>query len=192
MIRLISEWARSNASRRVSSDTSRAPASTIVIASRVPATTRSRSVSFSSSHTSGGFTTRRPSRNPMRTAPTGPPKGIEEIDSAADAPMTASTSGALSWSALSTVAITWTSLRNPLGNSGRSGRSMRRALSVARSPGRPSRLKKPPGIFPAANIFSSKSQVSGKKSMPSRGDVDIVAVTSTTVSPYRTTTAPFA
>ena len=40
-----------------------------------------------------------------------------------------------------------------------------------------------PGILPAAYIFSSKSIVSGKKSMPGRGWRAIVAVQSTTVSP---------
>src|SRR5438876_288837 len=73
----------------------------------------------------------------------------------------------------STVAMTCTSLRNPLGKSGRIGRSIRREAWTAASPGRPSRLKKPPGIFPAAYILSSKSQVSGKKSMPSRGWAEV-------------------
>ena len=40
------------------------------------------------------------------------------------------------------------------GNSGRIGRSIRREVSVSFSVGRPSRLKKPPGILPAANAFS--------------------------------------
>ena len=39
-------------------------------------------------------------------------------------------------------------------NSGRIGRSMRREVSVSFSLGRPSRLKKPPGILPAAKAFS--------------------------------------
>ena len=51
--------------------------------------------------------------------------------------------------------------------SGRIGRSMRRAKSVADSGGLPSRLIKPPGILPTAYIFSSKSTVNGKKSTPS-------------------------
>ena len=46
-----------------------------------------------------------------------------------------------------------------------------RAVRIARSVGRPSRLKKPPGIFPAAYIRSSTSIVSGKKSAPSRASV---------------------
>src|SRR5215831_9705860 len=67
-----------------------------------------------------------------------------------------------------------------------------RAVRIARSVGRPSRLKKPPGIFPAAYIRSSTSTVSGKKSAPSRGSIRPCAVASTIVSPDRTTTAPSA
>ena len=40
-----------------------------------------------------------------------------------------------------------------------------RAISVAFSPARPSRLKNEPGILPAAYIRSSMSTVSGMKSM---------------------------
>ena len=67
-----------------------------------------------------------------------------------------------------------------------------RAVRIARSVGRPSRLKKPPGIFPAAYIRSSTSIVSGKKSAPSRASVRPWAVARTMVSPDRTTTAPSA
>src|SRR5207245_7683373 len=49
----------------------------------------------------------------------------------------------------------------------------------------------PPGLFPAAYLLSAKSQVSGKKSMPSRGWAE-VAVTRTIVSPPRTVTDPLA
>ena len=63
---------------------------------------------------------------------------------------------------------------------------------MARSLARPSRLKKPPGIFPAAYIRSSTSTVSGKKSAPSRASIRPVAAASTIVSPERTTTAPSA
>ena len=41
-------------------------------------------------------------------------------------------------------------------------------------------LDKTAGTFPAANIFSSKSQVSGNQSMPSRGLAEAVAAQSTT------------
>ena len=51
------------------------------------------------------------------------------------------------------------------------GRSIMRAVKMARSVGRPSRLKKPPGIFPAAYMRSSTSTVSGKKSAPSRPSI---------------------
>ena len=43
----------------------------------------------------------------------------------------------------------------PSGNSGRIGRSIRREVSVSFSVGRPSRLKKPPGMRPAAYVFST-------------------------------------
>jgi hypothetical protein len=56
-------------------------------------------------------------------------------------------------------------------------------LRIAFSDGLPSLLINPPGIFPAAYIFSSNSQESGKKSISARGLVDAVAVTVTTVSP---------
>ena len=76
----------------------------------------------------------------------------------------------------------------PLGNSGRSGRSIMRATSVPFSPARPSRLKNEPGILPAAYMRSSTSTVSGRKST-SRW-FPAVAVLSTTVSPCWTTTEP--
>jgi hypothetical protein len=91
-----------------------------------------------------------------------------------------------------TVQMTCTSLRKPFGHNGRIGRSIMRAVRVARSLARPSRLKKPPGILPAAYIRSSTSMVSGKKSAPSRASDLPTAVASTIVSPLRTTTAPSA
>src|SRR6202023_172734 len=63
-----------------------------------------------------------------------------------------------------------------------------RAVSVAFSPGRPSRLKNEPGIFPVAYIRSSTSTVSGRKSTSRR--LPATAVQRTIVSPWRTTTAP--
>ncbi len=80
------------------------------------------------------------------------------------------------------------SRRQPLGNSGRSGRSIMRAISVAFSPARPSRLKNEPGILPAAYMRSSTSTVRGRKSTSRR--LPAVAVLRTTVSPALTTTAP--
>src|SRR4051794_33686594 len=63
-----------------------------------------------------------------------------------------------------------------------------RAVSVAFSPERPSRLKNEPGILPAEYIRSSTSTVKGRKSTSRR--LPTVAVFNTIVSPWRTTTAP--
>lgn len=124
-----------------------------------------------------------PLTNPILTAPVGPAKGISETQSAADEPIMAGISGELLVSTDSVVATTCTSLRIPLGNSGRSGRSIRREVKMAFSVGRPSRLMKPPGILPTEYSFSSKSTLNGKKSIPSRGLADAVTFTITTVSP---------
>src|SRR2546423_11659419 len=129
---------------------------------------------------------------PTRTAPTGPRKGSGEIISAAEAPLMQRMSCGVTMSADSVVQITCTSFLKPFGQSGRIGRSIIRAVRIAFSPWRPSRLKKPPGIFPAAYIRSSTSMVSGKKSAPSRPSVRPWAVARTIVSPERTTTAPSA
>ena len=75
---------------------------------------------------------------------------MPEIVNAADVATMATMSGSFSRSWLITVAMTWVSLRKPSANSGRIGRSIRREVSVSFSDGRPSRLKKPPGILPAA------------------------------------------
>ncbi len=163
----ISACASSSASSRTSSGTSSAPASTIVSASRVPTTIRSR-LDSSSVCCSVGLMISSPSIRPMRTAPTGPKNGSGEMCSAADAPLMHRMSCGVTMSTDSVVQITCTSLRKPFGHSGRIGRSIMRAVRVARSVARPSRLKKPPGILPAAYIFSSTSIVSGKKSAPSR------------------------
>ncbi len=125
----------------------------------------------------------------MRTPASGPSNGMPPAISAADAPMMEMTSGWCTWSAERTVAMTWTSLRNPSANDERIGRSIMRAVRVAFSEGRDSRLMNPPGSLPAAYMRSSKSTVSGKKSR-SLGCFWAVAVTSTIESPWRTTTAP--
>ena len=117
-----------------------------------------------------------------RTAEIGPRNGSWESVRHADAPTKAGMSGRFLSSAESTVAVICTSSRKTSGKSGRIERSMKRETSTSRSARRPSRLKKPPGILPAAEVFSTKSTVSGKKSMPSRG-LPVVTVTSTTVSP---------
>jgi len=69
--------------------------------------------------------------------------------SAAEAPRMASTPGEQSGSAESTVATTWTSSLYRQ-ETAAIGRSIIRPLKTAASLGLPSRLKKPPGIFPAA------------------------------------------
>ena len=92
------------------------------------------------------------------------------------------------WSTDSVRLTSCVSRRQPFGKSGRSGRSIMRAISVAFSPARPSRLKNEPGILPAAYMRSSTSTVSGRKSTSRR--LPAVAVDSTTVSPAVTVTAP--
>jgi hypothetical protein len=127
-----------------------------------------------------------------RTAPIGPSNGIPDTVRAADAALMASTSWGCSWSAPRIVPTTCTSLRNPSGNDGRRGRSISRQVRMAWSVALPSRRKNEPGILPAAYIRSSMSTVRGKKSTPSRGALEAVAVTSTTVLPICPTTAPLA
>src|ERR1700685_2209608 len=63
-----------------------------------------------------------------------------------------------------------------------------RAVNVPFSPGRPSRLKNEPGIFPEAYMPPSTPTVSGRKSTSRR--LPATAVQRTIVSPWRTTTAP--
>src|SRR3984957_2872701 len=122
----------------------------------------------------------------------GPSKGMPEIISAAEAALMARTAWGLTWSAPKMVPTTWTSLRKPLGNDGRSGRSIRRSVRMAWSELLPSRRKNDLGILPAAYVRSSMSTVRGKKSVPSRTERAAVAVASKTVSPMRATTAPSA
>ena len=76
--------------------------------------------------------------------------GTPDKVSAAEDATIAKMSGSFSRSCESTVTITWVSQRQPSANSGRIGRSIRREISVSRSVGRPSRLKYPPGMRPAA------------------------------------------
>ena len=133
------------------------------------------------------------SSRPTRTAATCLSNGMSESARAAPAAQTASTSASSSGSIERTVVMIWTSFRKPSGNSGRIGRSIWRADNTPCSDGRPSRLMYPPGILPAAYIFSSKSQVRGKKSMPSRGFSEAVTAARTTFwSPYRTRAEPLA
>ena len=109
-----------------------------------------------------------PSTRATRTEETGPSNGMLDMPSTIEAAVVPKTSAGCSRSAESVVSTTWISRRKPLGKSGRIGRSVMRAARIASLPGRPSRRKNEPGIFPIAYIRSSKSIVSGKKSMPSR------------------------
>ena len=79
-----------------------------------------------------------------------PLKGMPDTASAADAPSIAGMSGSISLFKDITVAITCTSFVKPVGTKGRKGRSISREVKVSFSVGRPSRLKKPPGILPPA------------------------------------------
>ncbi len=76
--------------------------------------------------------------------------GISDSASAAEAPVIASTSESLSWSADMSSAMICVSYRQPTGKSGRHGRSIRRLVRTSFSEGLPSRLKKPPGMRPDA------------------------------------------
>ena len=100
-------WPNRIASAMISSGRRFAPASTIMIASRVPATIRSSSDSLSCVQV--GLTTNSPSIRPTRTEPIGPLNGISLIVSAAEAAMVPTTSGRFSWSVDMTVITSWTS-----------------------------------------------------------------------------------
>ncbi len=113
-----------------------------------------------------GLSVSLPSTVPTRTQPIGPSNGAFEMCSAADAAFTARMSYSFSWSADHAETTICTSFRKPFGQSGRMGRSTRRAVRMPSSEGRPSRRGNEPGILPAAYRRSSKSTVSGKKSMP--------------------------
>ncbi|MNT12317.1 hypothetical protein D3C72_1472400 [compost metagenome] len=75
---------------------------------------------------------------------------MPEIDSAALTPIMAAMSASTSGFSDTVWITTCTSFRKPSGNSGRIGRSIRRLVSVSCSLGLASRLKKLPGILPAA------------------------------------------
>ena len=90
-----------------SSDTSWAPASTITIPSLLPATTRSRRLCLRWGKV--GLTTYWPSTRPTRTPAMVFSNGISDSASAAEAPVSASTSESWSVSAEITKAMTWVS-----------------------------------------------------------------------------------
>ena len=91
-----------------------------------------------------------PSIRPTDTPEIGPFHGMSEMVSAMEVPTMAAISGRQSWSTLITVQTTETSLRMSFGNSGRIGRSITRDVKIALSLGRPSLLRKEPGILPTA------------------------------------------
>ncbi len=141
-----------SAASMTSSGNSRAKPSIIRIASLLPETIKSRSLSSKSSCVGNG--TNLPSTRPKRTEAIGPSNGKGEMDSAAEAPFMASTSASFCRSLATTKACTCTSSRYHEGNSGRMGRSISRLVSVSFIVGRPSRFKKPPGNLPAAAVRS--------------------------------------
>ena len=154
----------------------------------VPATVSCRSLLARCS--ASGQTTISPSTRPTATPAMGPFQGMLEMERATEVPIMPAISGWQSGSTDRTVITTDTSLRISLGKRGRMGRSTTREVRMAFSLGRPSRRRKEPGILPTEYSFSSKSTDRGKKSIPSRGFSDMVALHSTVVSPYRTSTEP--
>ena len=163
-------------------------ASTIMMAtspsgSTRPATTMSKVASSSCGWV--GKATHWPLIRATRTPPIGPENGSPASWVDSDAALIAITSYRCSGCSAMIVSTTWTSLRSPFTNDGRSGRSISRQVRMASSDGRPSRRKNEPGIRPAAYIRSSTSTVSGKKSRLSLGFLDAVVADSTMVSSSR-------
>ena len=136
-----------------------------------------------------GKATHWPLISATRTPPMGPENGRPASWVDMDAALIATTSYRCCGSSASIVATIWISLRRPLTNDGRNGRSMSRSVRIASSDGRPSRRKNEPGIRPTAYMRSSTSTVSGKKSRFSFGCLDAVVAESTTVSPSSVTRA---
>jgi len=134
--------------------------STMQIESSVPATVMSISDCLSISNE--GLATNSPLMRPTHTSEIGPAKGISLIINAAEAPTAARVSASTSGSLEKIVAIICVSKCQFLGNIGRIGRSIRRALSISCSLGRLSRLRKPPGNLPAEAAFSRYSTCKGR------------------------------
>ena len=97
-----------------------------------------------------GFSLYSPFENPTLAPAIGPINGAPDNVKAADVAIIATISGSFIRSWDNTVFITKTSFLNPGTNNGLIGRSIRRAVKVSFSEGLASRLKKPPGILPAA------------------------------------------
>jgi len=91
---------------------------------------------------------------PTRTVAIGPWKGASVMESAALAPVQASTSLSFWPSWLRTTHCSWISSMKPSGKSGRIGRSIIRMVRISFSLGAPSRFLKPPGYLPAAGVRS--------------------------------------
>ena len=187
---LTASWPNINASSISSSDTSFDPASTMFIASVVPATVKS--ISDFSSSSGVGFIINSPFTLPTFTPAIGPSNGICEILVASEDPNIAANSGELSVSTDKTVLTTCTSFLKSSGNIGLIGLSIILAAKVAASVGLPSLLINPPGILPTEYNFSWYKTISGKKSDKIFALSDTTAVDKITVSPYLTKTAPSA
>ena len=130
----------------MSSESSFASDSTIKTALFVPATTKSRS----ESSLIFGFKEKSFPSYPTLHPAIGPMKGIPDKVRALEAAIIAIMSGLVSPSWERTVRITWVSFLNPSGKRGLIGLSISLDVKVSNSVGLPSRLKNPPGIFPAA------------------------------------------
>jgi hypothetical protein len=104
-------WPNMTASSIICSESSWASDSTIMTASAVPATTRSRSLSLTWAKV--GLRTKSPLMSPTRAAPIGPRNGMPESVSAADAATMATMSGSFSMSCDSTVVMTCVSHLKP-------------------------------------------------------------------------------
>ena len=87
---------------------------------------------------------------PTLAAPKGPWKGTPEIDNAAEAPIKDAISGLIFLSEDKTVQKICISFLKSSGNRGLIGLSINLEVNVSCSVGLASRLKYPPGIFPAA------------------------------------------
>ena len=80
----------------------------------------------------------------------------------------------------------------PSGKIGRITRSISLHTSISVSDKRASRLKKLPGILPAAENFCRYSTVSGKKPCPGLASKADTAVAKSHISPHLSTTEPSA
>ena len=85
---------------------------------------------------------------PIRLAAIGPLNGMSDIVSAAETPLSANMSSNVSLSLDKEVTIICTSFLKSFGKSGLIGLSINRSMRTACVVGRPSRLKKLPGMLP--------------------------------------------